>query len=593
MSGRQESCKRDDVLGLVRCAVTDVFLLTFALACLARPFIPSFVSCDQSIALHAEFPGTLAAVHPLPLTSLVLLHGGGRDPLHPPNKLVVYDDDAGRKIAELEFREQVRAVRCRLGGFVVLLSRSAIYFEYGMRSQKEEDDDEEAEIAPQPHPSHAQQPVGSIADYYASASSHRRQHRRSSISSFDSDSDAADDPPIALSQAPGFWVAKRGAWQTAEIARSSGGTIAADTPAIALSTHTGGSLLVIPGRQVGQLQIITLPSVPALVRKGDGSLEVDAISDDSPVVSRSVVGGVRPKQPIIVAHEHALACISLSASERHVATASTKGTLIRVWDTATGALVRELRRGMEHVEVLGIAFDGDHRLACWSDKGSIHVWNDILAPLQAGGHRGDRTDTGHPSGPATTTSRLKSMLNPLKAYLPQSASYFQALPSSCQYYLQRDAQLRSPMPTLSFSEPGFTDVEPPQPTPKELKLGEKYVVGWIDFTEGDFEPDPPEPDEWPEWQRAFADKVRPPPRVDRPDGVQLLVLTHSGEYLRLSLPEENRAASTGDDDDDDDDSDDPPSSSSVGQDGRDHSRKRYRHRCKVEEYRTLQTVVSS
>lgn len=525
----------------------------------------SLCHCPLLYALLG-FAGTLSAVHPLPFTSLVLLHAGGRDPLHPPNKLVIYDDDAGRKVAQLEFREQVRAVRCRLGGFVVLLSRSAIWFEYGM-CQGDEDGEEGEETARSISPTNPQQPTarpsGSIADYYASAS------RRSSIASLDS------DPPVALFQAPGFWVEKRGGWQTSEIVRSGGG--AADSASISLSTHTGGTLLVIPGRQVGQLQIVTLPPVPALIRRDDGSLEIDP----SPAAST----GIRPKQPIVIAHENALACVALSGSERHIATASTKGTLVRVWDTTSGALVRELRRGMEHVEVLGMAFDGDRRLACWSDKGSIHIWHDILAPLQASDKSASSSETGGIRG-TKTTARLKSMLNPLKAYLPQSASYFQALPSSSQYYLQRDNQLRTPLPTLSFDEPGFAEVEPPQPTPKELKLGERYTVGWIDFDSGDFEPDPLEPDEWPDWQRAFADKVRPAPRTDRPNGAQLVVLTHSGEYIRLSLPEDTQGLA-GDDDSDD------ASSSSVGRDGRDHSRKRYRHRCKVEEYRTLQTVVSS
>ncbi|KAL0347994.1 UNVERIFIED_CONTAM: Autophagy-related protein 18a [Sesamum angustifolium] len=79
---------------------------------------------------------------------------------------------------------------------------------------------------------------------------------------------------------------------------------------------------------------------------------------------------------LIKAHNSDVACFALSNDGRLLATASTKGTLVRVFDTSDGRLLQELRRGSEEAEIHSLCFSSDAEwLAVSSNKGTIHVFS--------------------------------------------------------------------------------------------------------------------------------------------------------------------------------------------------------------------------
>lgn len=87
-----------------------------------------------------------------------------------------------------------------------------------------------------------------------------------------------------------------------------------------LCSHSVNSILAYPSRKLGHAIIIDLAHTE--------------------------------KPPIDVScHEAAITCMKLSNDGTKLATASTKGTLIRVFDTENGNLLHELRRGANHANI--------------------------------------------------------------------------------------------------------------------------------------------------------------------------------------------------------------------------------------------------
>ncbi|KAJ3823672.1 SVP1-like protein 2 [Lentinula raphanica] len=327
--------------------------------------------------------GTLAAAMPMHTSSLLFLLGGGRSPLYPPNKVILWDDAIGSEVAELEFRERVRGFACRRGWLAVSLRRRVVVFEIGLQ------------------------------------------------------------------------VTRYQEWDTCDNPRG----------LVALASGTHATLLAIPGRQMGHVQLIHLPPCSPPPLKGPPPPTLPKKPPPPP-----------EKHPvsIIAAHTTALSTLSVPPSGRLLATTSSRGTLVRIWDSLTGKLVRELRRGTDKAEIFGVAFRPDEQELCvWSDKGTVHLFTLLSA-----------------------ASNRQSTFSPLAPYIPLPR-YFESEWSYAQYRIPTQSSHISLSATTS-SRSATEDV------PDE----ERCVVGWIAV----------------------------PAQASMPTEYQLVALTYAGGWYRLSIP---------------------------------------------------------
>ncbi|KAI0921327.1 hypothetical protein AcW1_004662 [Taiwanofungus camphoratus] len=239
---------------------------------------------------------------------------------------------------------------------------------------------------------------------------------------------------------------------------------------LAIATAAYSTLLAIPGRQMGHVQLIHLPPCPPPEPIGPPS----ASPRPPPPPTKHPVS-------IIAAHTSALNTLSVPPSGHLLATTSSRGTLIRVWDSTAGKLVREFRRGTDKAEIYGVAFRPDEREVCvWSDKGTVHVF--VLAA-------------------DSETSNRQSTFSPLKPFIPLPR-YFGSEWSYAQY------RIPSQESHISLS------TSPSRPPTADVVDEEKCVVGWIQAPSDDQE-DPS--------QGSLTEH-------------QLIALTYTGGWYRLSLP---------------------------------------------------------
>ena len=183
----------------------------------------------------------------------------------------------------------------------------------------------------------------------------------------------------------------------------------------------------------------------------------------------------RRKTVLIDAHESALAALALTVDGSLIATASERGTLIRLFDTGRksansssvgyfggdesssnntapptgGTPLRQFRRGMEHARVGSLAFSLDKSwLSCASDRGTVHVFQihdkiDDDHRNKAGGRNTHLKKTTKSSAKAFAKSLIPSVItkSTKKMFLEGQHSYVQVRgiphPSLCAFVPDR------------------------------------------------------------------------------------------------------------------------------------------------------------
>ncbi|KAF8980819.1 WD repeat domain phosphoinositide-interacting protein 3 [Entomortierella lignicola] len=222
-------------------------------------------------------------------------------------------------------------------------------------------------------------------------------------------------------------------------------TVDNDRGLVALSSSDKDAILIFPGRQSGHIQIVDLNSVTPTT----------AVSSTA---APSYNAGNQPKYPmtstkptanisIIPAHTSPLFCLVTNKDGSKCASASDKGTLIRVFDTGSSKLLHEFRRGVDKAEIYSIAFNSDStRICAGSDKGTVHIFNldgatgtrvyqgGAAAP-SSGPHYGEVVQAHHASH--MPSGNRQSSLAFMKDLLPK---YFSSAWSFAQFKVAADCR---------------------------------------------------------------------------------------------------------------------------------------------------------
>jgi WD40 repeat protein len=178
---------------------------------------------------------------------------------------------------------------------------------------------------------------------------------------------------------------------------------------VALSSSDKHAILIFPGRQSGHIQIVDLNSVVSTTAVSSSAPSASSFATNAfsaPPQQQQQQEQLQPKYPmastkptanisIIPAHTSPLFCLVTNTNGTKCASASDKGTLIRVFDTGSSKLLNEFRRGVDRAEIYSIAFNSDStRICAGSDKGTVHIFNLDGA---TGGARVYHGGTGSPS----------------------------------------------------------------------------------------------------------------------------------------------------------------------------------------------------
>ncbi|WOK93709.1 hypothetical protein Cni_G02409 [Canna indica] len=146
------------------------------------------------------------------------------------------------------------------------------------------------------------------------------------------------------------------------------------------------------------------------------------------------------------AHDSQISCMTLTLDGLLLATASSKGTLIRIFNTMDGTRLQEVRRGLDRAEIYSIALSPNVQwLVVSSDKGTVHLFSLRVrvarddASTQTVSTQSPRIvhQNSSPSvnalvSPATVGSNTNSSLYFMRGVLPK---YFSSEWSFAQFHL--------------------------------------------------------------------------------------------------------------------------------------------------------------
>jgi len=140
----------------------------------------------------------------------------------------------------------------------------------------------------------------------------------------------------------------------------------------------------------------------------------------------------RDKTLIIDAHRKSLAAMTMNSSGSMLATASFKGTMIRIYATGTGEKLHEFRRGATRADIQSLTYSHDARwLLVSSDKGTVHVFRVDNHNRKKGVFKG-KEEISEVSACLEKAQNPTSIFAPFANFLP---SYFSSEWSFAQFHV--------------------------------------------------------------------------------------------------------------------------------------------------------------
>jgi WD40 repeat protein len=132
------------------------------------------------------------------------------------------------------------------------------------------------------------------------------------------------------------------------------------------------------------------------------------------------------KLSVVQAHDSKIACISINKDGTLLATASDKGTLIRIFTTNDGQKFSEFRRGTKTVEMNCISFDPNNKfIGCSSNVGTIHIFSiaAITKALDEKNNKAKNEIEDEPKNSKSFLGKIGGLLNIKNAYLESERSF--------------------------------------------------------------------------------------------------------------------------------------------------------------------------
>ncbi|CCE79446.1 Piso0_001510 [Millerozyma farinosa CBS 7064] len=160
---------------------------------------------------------------------------------------------------------------------------------------------------------------------------------------------------------------------------------------IETTSNTRGLCAVSPGDSEGNNKYMAYPSPPKTIAHdsllvngvntngGQKSVQnnVQSVSNSPNRIGDVIVFDTESLQPLCVieAHKAALAAFALSNDGTLLATASDKGTIIRVFSVSTGVKLYQFRRGTYPTRIFSISFSLDNKyVVATSSSGTVHIF---------------------------------------------------------------------------------------------------------------------------------------------------------------------------------------------------------------------------